>query len=126
MFHKHVFLVILCHLVKSMYPKICGNLVLLIYFKISRYIFVIVCASSPPNKSAEEKIRFLETQNKKLAAELESVKSLLVKGRSAVKTMYEVELAEARKLIDDLTKVKTDLENKNLTLHEKMKDNQKL
>ena len=82
-----------------------------------------------PDKSAEhaeEKIRFLETQIKKLEAKVDSMKANLTQATNTVKLMYEAELAEARKLIDDLTRGKTDLEIRNQALQEQIKDNQKL
>ena len=82
-----------------------------------------------PDKSAdhaEEKIRFLEAEIKKLEAKVDSMKANLAQATNTVKVMYEAELAEARKLIDDLTRGKTDLEIRNQALQEQIKDNQKL
>ncbi|XP_063423081.1 70 kDa neurofilament protein-like isoform X2 [Mytilus trossulus] len=67
-----------------------------------------------------EKVRFLEAQNRKLASELENLKTKWGKETSAIKSMYEQELAEARKLIDDLTKDKNKLEIQNSSLQEDM------
>lgn len=72
-----------------------------------------------------EKVRFLEAQNRKLAAELETLRDKWGQETSAVKQMYESELAEARKLIDDLTREKTNLEIKNQSLQEQMQDMQR-
>jgi len=72
-----------------------------------------------------EKVRFLEAQNRKLGSELEQLKSKWGKETSAVKQMYEAELAEARKLIDDLTRDKASLEIKNNSLQEQMSDLQR-
>lgn len=72
-----------------------------------------------------EKVRFLEAQNRKLASELEILRDKWGQETSAVKQMYESELAEARKLIDDLTREKTNLEIKNQSLQEQMQDMQR-
>ncbi|MRA94233.1 hypothetical protein GH868_30380, partial [Bacillus thuringiensis] len=45
-----------------------------------------------------EKVRFLEAQNRRLADELEKLKSKWGKETSAVKAMYQAELDEARRL----------------------------
>lgn len=67
-----------------------------------------------------EKVRFLEAQNRKLAGELEHLKTKWGKETSAIKSMYEQELAEARKLIDDLTRDKNKLEIQNSSLQDEM------
>ena len=72
-----------------------------------------------------EKVRFLEAQNRKLASELEMLRDKWGKETSAVKQMYEAELAEARKLIDDLQREKSNLEIKNQSLQEQMHDMQR-
>jgi chromosome segregation ATPase len=72
-----------------------------------------------------EKVRFLEAQNRKLASELEMLRDKWGQETSAVKQMYESELSEARKLIDDLTREKTNLEIKNQALQEQMQDMQR-
>lgn len=72
-----------------------------------------------------EKVRFLEAQNRKLASELETLRDKWGQETSAVKQMYESELAEARKLIDDLTREKTNMEIKNQSLQEQMQDMQR-
>ena len=48
-----------------------------------------------------EKVRFLEAQNRKLQLELEALQSKAGQGSSKIKEMYEVEMSEAKKLIDD-------------------------
>ncbi|VDO92176.1 unnamed protein product [Soboliphyme baturini] len=58
-----------------------------------------------------EKVRFLEAQNRKLAADLEALRSRWGKDTSSIKSMYEGELTEARKLIDDTAKSKAQLED---------------
>ncbi|KAH9500744.1 hypothetical protein Btru_076379 [Bulinus truncatus] len=69
-----------------------------------------------------EKVRFLEAQNKKLASELEQLKSHWGKETSAVKQMYDTELNEARKLIDDTNKEKARLQLRVGQLEEQMDD----
>ncbi|KAI8778896.1 60 kDa neurofilament protein [Biomphalaria glabrata] len=70
-----------------------------------------------------EKVRFLEAQNKKLASELEQLKSHWGKETSAVKQMYDTELNEARKLIDDTNKEKARLQLRVGQLEEQLDDN---
>lgn len=48
-----------------------------------------------------EKVRFLEAQNRKLQLELEALQNKAGQGSSKIKEMYEVEMNEAKKLIDD-------------------------
>jgi intermediate filament protein if len=50
-----------------------------------------------------EKVRFLEAQNRKLQLELEALQNKAGQGSSKIKEMYEVEMNEAKKLIDDNT-----------------------
>jgi len=57
-----------------------------------------------------EKVRFLEAQNRRLADELEKLKSKWGKETEMIKAMYEAELAEARRLLDDAVKEKSRLE----------------
>ena len=51
-----------------------------------------------------EKVRFLEAQNRKLQMELEALQNKAGQGSSKIKEMYEVEMSEAKKLIDDTTR----------------------
>ncbi|CAF0862768.1 unnamed protein product, partial [Didymodactylos carnosus] len=51
-----------------------------------------------------EKVRFLEAQNRKLQLELEALQNKSGQGSSKIKEMYEVEMSEAKKLIDDTTR----------------------
>ncbi|CAD5228822.1 unnamed protein product [Bursaphelenchus okinawaensis] len=53
-----------------------------------------------------EKVRFLEAQNRKIGADLESLRNKWGKDTHNVKQMYESELKEAHKLIDETTKQK--------------------
>ncbi|GFN79722.1 intermediate filament protein ifa-1 [Plakobranchus ocellatus] len=69
-----------------------------------------------------EKVRFLEAQNKKLVSELDQLRSHWGKETSAVKQMYETELDEARKLIDDTNKEKARLQLRVGQLEEQLDD----
>jgi len=53
-----------------------------------------------------ERVRFLEAQNRKLADELDKLKSKWGKETTAIKAMYQAELDEARRLLDDSEKEK--------------------
>lgn len=57
-----------------------------------------------------EKVRFLEAQNRKLSGDLEALKSKWGKDTTNIRSMYEGELREARKLIDETAKAKTAVE----------------
>ena len=57
-----------------------------------------------------EKVRFLEAQNRRMADELEKLKKKWGKETEMVKAMYEAELAEARRLLDEAVKDKSRLE----------------
>ena len=69
-----------------------------------------------------EKSRFLEAQNRKLGNELDELRSKWGKETTHIKTMYEAELAEARKLIDDLSRDKAGLEIKMSSMQEQFVD----
>lgn len=69
-----------------------------------------------------EKVRFLEAQNKKLGNELDELRSKWGKETTHIKQMYEAELAEARKLIDDLSRDKAALEIKMSSMQEQFSD----
>ena len=69
-----------------------------------------------------EKVRFLEAQNKKLADELEKLKANWGKETSAVKTMFETELKEARRLLDDGERDRAKLEVRNATLEDQVSE----
>ena len=53
-----------------------------------------------------ERIRVYEVENKKLKQENESLRKALVQLEQKMKEMYEKELADARKVIDQTTKAK--------------------
>ena len=67
-----------------------------------------------------EKVRFLEAQNRRLADELEKLKSKWGKETSAVKAMYQAELGEARCLLDKSEKEKSRLEIGSSSLEEQI------
>lgn len=69
-----------------------------------------------------EKVRFLEAQNKKLADELNKLKSKWGTETNAIKAMYEAELAEARKLLDDANREKGRLELRLASLEEVLEE----
>uniref|UniRef100_A0A0B7B7Z5 IF rod domain-containing protein n=1 Tax=Arion vulgaris TaxID=1028688 RepID=A0A0B7B7Z5_9EUPU len=69
-----------------------------------------------------EKVRFLEAQNKKLASELDQLKSHWGKETNAIKVMYETELTEARKLIDETNKEKSRLQLRVGQIEEQLDD----
>lgn len=69
-----------------------------------------------------EKVRFLEAQNRKLGSELDELRSKWGKETSHIKQMYEAELSEARRLIDDLSKDKAALEIKLSSISEQNAD----
>ncbi|KAK7089574.1 60 kDa neurofilament protein-like [Littorina saxatilis] len=69
-----------------------------------------------------EKQRFLEAQNRKLASELEELRNKWGKETNAVKTMYETELEEARKVIDETNKDRTRLQVRVGQLEEQLDD----
>uniref|UniRef100_A0AC34QHE3 Intermediate filament protein n=1 Tax=Panagrolaimus sp. JU765 TaxID=591449 RepID=A0AC34QHE3_9BILA len=57
-----------------------------------------------------EQVRFLEAQNRKLAADLDLLRSRWGKDTTSVKTLYESELTTARRLVEDTTKQRADLD----------------
>ena len=67
-----------------------------------------------------EKVRFLEAQNRRLADELERLKARWGKETSQIKAMYQAELDEARRLLDDAEKEKARLEIKVASLEEQL------
>lgn len=69
-----------------------------------------------------EKVRFLEAQNRKLSDELDKLKSKWGKETTAIKAMYQAELDEARKLLDDAEKEKAKLEIRVASLEEQLEE----
>ena len=69
-----------------------------------------------------EKVRFLEAQNRKLADELDKLKSKWGKETTQIKAIYQAELDEARKLLDDAVKEKARLEIRCASLEEQLQE----
>jgi len=69
-----------------------------------------------------EKVRFLEAQNRKLGDELDKLKSRWGKETSQIKSMYQAELEEARRLHDDGEKDKARLEIRVASLEEQLQE----
>jgi len=69
-----------------------------------------------------EKVRFLEAQNRKLAGELENLRSKWGKETAAVKAMFQSELAEVRANRDEVEKEKSALELKVNNLEEQIEE----
>ncbi|KAK6060249.1 intermediate filament tail domain protein [Cooperia oncophora] len=57
-----------------------------------------------------EKVRFLEAQNRKLATDLDLLRSKWGKDTHNIRNMYEGELADAQKLIEETNRQRKDLE----------------
>jgi len=71
---------------------------------------------------AAEQVRFLEAQNRKLADELEKLKARWGKETSQIKAMYQAELDEARRLLDEAEKDKARLEIRVASLEEQLEE----
>jgi intermediate filament protein if len=69
-----------------------------------------------------EKVRFLEAQNRRLADELEKLKAKWGKETNQIKAMYQAELDEARKCLDDADKEKARLEIRVASLEEQLEE----
>jgi len=69
-----------------------------------------------------EKVRFLEAQNRKLADELDKLKSKWGKETAQVKAMYQAELDEARRLLDEAEKEKARLQIRVASLEEQVEE----
>lgn len=57
-----------------------------------------------------DRVRFLENENQQLSTQVRSVEETISRERTNIKALYEAELAEARKLLDDLAKEKARLQ----------------
>ena len=64
----------------------------------------------------------MEAQNRKLADELEKLKSRWGKETSQIKAMYQAELDEARRLLDEAEKDKARLEIRVASLEEQLEE----
>jgi len=69
-----------------------------------------------------EKVRGLEAQNRKLADELEKLKQKWGKETAQIKAMYQAELDEARKALDDAEREKARLEIRVASLEEQIEE----
>lgn len=69
-----------------------------------------------------EKVRFLEAQNKRLADELDKLKSKWGIQTTQIKAMYETELAEAKRLIEEAEKERGRLEQRVAALEEQLEE----
>jgi len=69
-----------------------------------------------------EKVRFLEAQNRRLADELEKLKAKWGKETTQIKAMFQAELDEARKCLDDADKEKARLEIRVASLEEQLEE----
>ena len=69
-----------------------------------------------------EKTRFLEVQNKDLSSELEKLKARWGKETTQIKAMYQAELDEARRLLDETEKEKAYLSIRVATLEEDLEE----
>uniref|UniRef100_F1KTL2 Intermediate filament protein ifa-1 n=1 Tax=Ascaris suum TaxID=6253 RepID=F1KTL2_ASCSU len=69
-----------------------------------------------------EKVRFLEAQNRKLTADLDLLRGKWGKDTFNIKQMYEGELAEARKLINDTNAQRKDLEDQINKMRDELAD----
>jgi intermediate filament protein if len=72
-----------------------------------------------------EKVRFLEAQNRKLAADLEALRGRWGKDTAGIKAQFEGELADARRLLDDTGKAKADIEVQIARLQEELAEYRK-
>lgn len=57
-----------------------------------------------------EKVRFLEAQNRKLGVDLEFLRNRWGRDTGNIRDMYEADLKQARKLIEDTNHQRDDLE----------------
>ncbi|GMT33097.1 hypothetical protein PFISCL1PPCAC_24394, partial [Pristionchus fissidentatus] len=69
-----------------------------------------------------EKVRFLEAQNRKLAADLENLRGKWGKDTHTIRQMFEGELSDAQKLIDDTNRQRKDMETTIKKMMEELAD----
>lgn len=65
-------------------------------------------------------VRFLEAQNRKLATDLDFLRNRWGHDAANVRDMYEADLQQARKLIDETGQQRDDLEKKARAMAEEM------
>ncbi|KAK6113519.1 Intermediate filament protein ifb-1 [Brugia pahangi] len=71
-----------------------------------------------------EKVRFLEAQNRKLAADLDLLRGKWGKDTFNIKQMYEGEISDARKLINETIKQRDELEKQIRKMQDELSDYQ--
>lgn len=69
-----------------------------------------------------EKVRFLEAQNRRLGDELERLKAKWGKETTHIKAMYEAELEQAKRLLEEAEKEKARLEQRVAALEEEIEE----
>lgn len=69
-----------------------------------------------------EKVRFVEAQNKALLAEIERLKKQKNFDVSEIKELYEQEIADSRKIIDDLSDEKAKFDSTLVSLQDQLED----
>ena len=57
-----------------------------------------------------DRVRFLETENAQLSKQIRAQEETVTRERTNVKVLFENELADARKLLDELSKEKAKLQ----------------
>ena len=57
-----------------------------------------------------DKVRYLENENSRLSVQIRASEETVTREVGNIKTLYESELAEARKLLDDTAREKTKLQ----------------
>lgn len=67
-----------------------------------------------------EKVRFLEAQNRRLVGELDKLKAKWGKESSIIKSMYQTEVDEAKRLFEEAEREKSRLEVKLAALEEQL------
>ncbi|KAL3990410.1 Intermediate filament protein ifb-1 [Acanthocheilonema viteae] len=72
-----------------------------------------------------EKVRFLEAQNRKLGADLDLLRGKWGKDTFNIKQMYEGEISDARKLINETIKQRDDLEKQIRKMQDELSDYRK-
>lgn len=69
-----------------------------------------------------DRVRFLEAENARLTVEVKTVQETVTRESSNIKHMYERELADARKVLDETAREKAKLEIDNKRLSEENDD----
>lgn len=69
-----------------------------------------------------EKVRFVEAQNKALLAEIDRLKKQKNFDASEIKELYEQEIADSRKIIDDLSDEKAKFDATLVSLQDQLED----